>query len=164
MSNYALPMYGRANAARRCKVLDRAASVHHGADLYMLHVLPATTVTRFWFDRPTCVGNRLSAFHVVQRFSAPAGRCSSALYTCVRGLQRSLHNYMRRRVTSLGCKIKLFVDLWRGTTQRCPLSGYLWSVVGPVRSVRLATAVLMSEGQTVQHVPTILSCIESDPS
>ena len=29
-------------------------------------------------DRPTCVRNRLSAFHVGQGFSAPAGRCSSA--------------------------------------------------------------------------------------
>ena len=30
-------------------------------------------------DRPTCARNRLSAFQVVQGFSAPAGRCSSAL-------------------------------------------------------------------------------------
>ena len=30
-------------------------------------------------DRPTCGRNRLSAFQVVQGFSAPAGRCSSAL-------------------------------------------------------------------------------------
>ena len=30
-------------------------------------------------DRPTWVRNRLSAFQVVQGFSAPAGRCSSAL-------------------------------------------------------------------------------------
>ena len=29
-------------------------------------------------DRPTCVGNRLSAFQVIQRFSVPDGRCSSA--------------------------------------------------------------------------------------
>ena len=33
----------------------------------------------FTLDLPTCVCNRLSAFHVVQGFSAPAGRCSSAL-------------------------------------------------------------------------------------
>ena len=33
----------------------------------------------FTLDRPTCVRNRLSALHVVQGFSAPAGRCSSAL-------------------------------------------------------------------------------------
>ena len=33
----------------------------------------------FTLDRPTCVRNRLSAFQVVQGFSAPAGRCSSAL-------------------------------------------------------------------------------------
>ena len=33
----------------------------------------------FTLDRPTWVRNRLSAFQVVQGFSAPAGRCSSAL-------------------------------------------------------------------------------------
>ena len=33
----------------------------------------------FTLDRPTGVRNRLSAFQVVQRLSAPAGRCSSAL-------------------------------------------------------------------------------------
>ena len=31
----------------------------------------------FTLDRPTCVRNRLSAFQVVQGFSAPAGMCSS---------------------------------------------------------------------------------------
>ena len=37
----------------------------------------------FTLDRPTCVRNRLSAFQVVQRLSAPAGRCSSAMMlTC----------------------------------------------------------------------------------
>ena len=41
-------------------------------------------------DRPTCARNRLSAFQVVQGFSAPAGRCSSALmkvHTGVQGLE-----------------------------------------------------------------------------
>ena len=33
----------------------------------------------FTLDRPTCVRNRLSAFQVVQGFSAPGGRFSSAL-------------------------------------------------------------------------------------
>ena len=32
----------------------------------------------FTLGRPTCLRNRLSAFHVVQGFFAPAGRCSSA--------------------------------------------------------------------------------------
>ena len=59
----------------------------------------------FTLDRPTCVRNRLSAFQVVQGFSAPAG-----------------------------------------TTPRCPLSGCLSSVACRVRSVRLATALLMSDG------------------
>ena len=49
---------------------------------------------RFTLDRPTCVRNRLSAFQVVQGFSAPAGRCSSALILrCTlasRGSSRSL--------------------------------------------------------------------------
>ena len=56
----------------------------------MLHGLPDATVTgfstsenphfnMFTLDRPTCLRNRLSAFQVVQGFSAPAGRCSSAL-------------------------------------------------------------------------------------
>ena len=53
----------------------------------------------FTLDRPTCVRNRLSVVLVVQGFSAPAGRCSSALMlrcTLVpRGSSRSLHNSMR---------------------------------------------------------------------
>ena len=50
----------------------------------------------FTLDRPTCVRNRLSAFQVVQGFSAPAGRCSSALllrFTLAsRGSSISLHS------------------------------------------------------------------------
>ena len=42
--------------------------------------------------------------------------------------------------------IELFRDVRRGTTERCPLSGCLSSVVCRVRSVRLATALLMSDG------------------
>ena len=53
----------------------------------------------FTLDQPTCVCNRLSAFQVVQGFSAPAGRCSSALMLrCIlasRGSSLSLHNSMR---------------------------------------------------------------------
>ena len=53
----------------------------------------------FTLDRPTCVRNRLSAFQGAQGFSAPAGRCSSALMLrCTlasRGSSRSLHNSMR---------------------------------------------------------------------
>ena len=33
----------------------------------------------FTLDRPTCARKRSSAFQVIQGFSAPAGRCSSAL-------------------------------------------------------------------------------------
>ena len=35
---------------------------------------------------------------------------------------------------------------WRGTTPRCPLSGCISSVVCRVRFVRLATALMISDG------------------
>ena len=108
----------------------------------------------FTLDRPTCERNRLRAFQVVQGFSAPAGRCSSGLMLrCTlasRGSNRSLHSSMRAgfTVVLMGSVhlMKLFRDFRRGTTPRCPLSGCLWSVVCRVRSVRLATALLMSDG------------------
>ena len=76
----------------------------------------------FTLERPTCVRNRLSSFQVVQGFSAPAGRCSSVLL------------------------MKLFRDFRRGTTPRCPLSGFLSPVICRVRSIRLSTALLMPDG------------------
>ena len=108
----------------------------------------------FILDRPTCVCNRLSAFQVVQGFSAPAGRCASALMLrCTlasRGPSRSLHSSKRAVFTvvlmGLVHVIKLFRDLRRGTIPRCQLSGYLSSVACRVHSVRLATALLMSDG------------------
>ena len=108
----------------------------------------------FTLDRPTCVRSRLSAFQVVQGFSAPAGRCSSALMLrCTlasRGSSRSLHSSNRAAfAVVLMCLvnvIKLLRDLRRGTTPRCPLSGCLSSVACRVRSVRLATALLMYDG------------------
>ena len=108
----------------------------------------------FTLDRPTCVRNRLSAFHVVQGLSAPAGRFSSALmFRCTmasRGSSRSRHSSRRAAfaVVLMGLVhvIKLLRDLRRGTTPRCPLSGGLSSVACRVRSVRLATALLMSGG------------------
>ena len=97
----------------------------------------------FTLDRPTCVRNRLSAFQVVQGFSAPAGRCSSALmFRCTlasRSSSRSRHSSRRAAfaVVLMGFVhvIKLFRDLRRGTTPRCPLSGCLSSVACRVRSV-----------------------------
>ena len=85
----------------------------------------------FTLDRPTCVRNRLSAFQVVQGFSAPAGRCSSALmFRCTlasRGSSRSRHSSRRAAfaVVLMGLVhvIKLFRDLRHHTTPRCPLSG-----------------------------------------
>ena len=108
----------------------------------------------FTLDRPTCVCNRLSAFQVVQGFPAPAGRCSSALMlTCTlasRGSSRSLHSSKRAAfavvLMCLEHVVKLFRDLRLGTTPRCPLRGCLSPVACRVRSVRLATALLMYDG------------------
>ena len=108
----------------------------------------------FTLDRPTCVRNRLSAFQVVHGISAPAGRCSSALMLrCTlasRVSSLSLHSSKRAAfaVMLMGSVllIKLFRDFRRATTPRCPLSGCLSSVVCRGRSVRLATALLMSDG------------------
>ena len=108
----------------------------------------------FTLERPTCVRNRLSALHVVQGFSAPAGRCSSALMSrcplASRGSSRSLHSSKRAAfvVVSMGLVhvITLFRDLRRGTTLRCPLSGCVSSVACRVRSVQLATDLLVSDG------------------
>ena len=105
-------------------------------------------------DRPSCVRSLLSAFQVVSGFSAPAGRCSSALMSrCTlasRGSGRSRHSSKRAAfaAVSIGLVhvIKLFRDLRRGTTPRCPLRGCLSSVACRVRSVRLATALLMYDG------------------
>ena len=114
----------------------------------------------FTLDRPTCVRNRFSAFQVVQGFSAPAGRCSSALMSrCTlasRGSSRSLHSSKRAAfaVVLIGLVhvIKLFRDLRRGTTPRCPLSGCLSSIACRVRSVRLATALPNSMSVSVLSV------------
>ena len=105
----------------------------------------------FTFDRSTCVRNRLSAFQVVQGFSAPAGRCSSALMLrCTlasRSASRPLHSCMRAAFAMGAVHLRtLFRDFRRGTTPRCPLRGCLSSVVCRVRSVRLATALLVSDG------------------
>ena len=121
----------------------------------------------FTLDRPTCVRNRLSAFQVVQGFSAPAGSCSSALMSrCTlasRGSSRSLHSSKRVAfaVVLMGLMhvIKLFRDLRRGTTPRCPLSGCLSSVACRVRSVRLATALLMSNGAIPASTGRLLVCV-----
>ena len=108
----------------------------------------------FTLDRPTCVRSRFSAFLVVQGFSVPAGRCSSALMLrCTlasRGSSRSLHSSKRAAfaVVLMGLVhvIKLFRDLRGGTTARCPLSECLSFVSCRVRSVRVSTALLMSDG------------------
>ena len=72
------------------------------------------------------------------------------VHTGVQGSSRSLHNSKRTAfvVVLMGSVhlMKLFRDFRRGTTPRCPLSGCLSSIVCRVRSVRLATALLMSDG------------------
>ena len=103
----------------------------------------------FTLDRPTCVRSRLSVFQVVQGFSVPAGRCSSALMLrCTlasRGSSRSLHSTNRAAfaVVLMGLVhvIKLLRNLRRGTTPRYPLSGCLSSVACRVRSVRLHDSI-----------------------
>ena len=123
----------------------------------------------FTLDRPTCVRNRLSAFQVVQGYTAPGGRCSSALMlrcTLVStGSSRSLHNSMRAAfaVVLMGSMhlIKLFRDFRRGSTPRCPLSGCLSSVVCRVRSVRLATALLMPGGAIPASMGRLLVLVGS---
>ena len=108
----------------------------------------------FTLDRPSCVRNRLSAFQVVHGLSAPSGMCTSALTLrcplASRGWSRSLHSSTRAAfaVVLMGSVhlTKLFRDFRHGTTPRCPLSGCLLSVVFRVRSVRLATALLMYDG------------------
>ena len=109
-SNRALPMFGTADgdAVSRCQVLGRAGSVGQTSRCCMVCLMPQSHVSCslenphfniFTLDRPTCVRNRLSAFQVVQGFSAPAGRCSSGLMLrCTlasRGSSRSLHSSMR---------------------------------------------------------------------
>ena len=128
---------------------------------------PHFNIILFTLDRPTCVRNRLSSFQVVRVFSAPAGRFSSGLMLrCTpapRGSSRSLHNSMRAVfvVVLMGSVhlTKLFRDFKRGTTPRCPLSGCLRSVVCRVRSVRLATALLMSDGAIPASTGRLLVCV-----
>ena len=58
--------------------------------------------------------------------------------------------------------MKLFRDFRRGTTPRCALSGYLWSVVCCVRSIRLANALLMYDGAIPASAGRLLYLSASD--
>ena len=105
-----MPGTADGDAVSRCQVLERAGSVHHGQTSRCCTAC-LTTQSRVscslgnqhfnmsTLDRPTWVRNRLSAFQVVQGFSAPAGRCSSALMIrctlATKGSSRSLHSSMR---------------------------------------------------------------------
>ena len=92
--------------SRQCPSWGRPVGV--GGPCCMVCLMPQSQVSgslenphfkMFTLDRPTCVRNRLSAFQVVQGFSVPAGRCSSALMSrCTlasRGSSRSLHSSKR---------------------------------------------------------------------
>ena len=81
------------------------------------------------------------------------------VHTGFQGLESfspQLHaNIFRCRVDGLSAfEKKLFRDFRRGTTSRCPLSACLWSVVCRVRSVGLATVLLMSGGSIPASRPT----------
>ena len=111
--NCALPIPGTADGdvVSRWQALGRADSVHHGGQpcrCCMVCLMPQSQVScslenphfnMFTLDRPTCVRSRLSAFLVVQGFSVPAGRCSSALMLrCTlasRSPSRSFHSSKR---------------------------------------------------------------------
>ena len=116
--------------------------------------MPQSHFNMLSLDWPILYTQPVECLHVVQGVSAPAGRCSSALMLrCTlasRSSSRSLHNSMRAvfAVVLMGLVhlTKLFHYFRPGTTPRCPLSGCIWSVVCRVRSVRLATALLVSGG------------------
>ena len=102
----------------------------------------------FTLDRPTCARNRLGAFQVVQGFSAPAGRCSSALMKgtlASKGSSRSLHSSTRAAFAFSAFDEALpRFQAWHHSEMS--IEWVLWSVACRVRSVRLATALLMSDG------------------
>ena len=70
----------------------------------------------FTLDRPTCVRNRLSAFQVVQGFSAPAERCSSAHWRPGSRVVLSIASSFRCRVDGLRTFDEVFRYFRRGTT------------------------------------------------
>ena len=118
----------------------------------------------FTLDRPTCVRNRLSAFQVVQGFSAPAERRSSALMLrCTlapRGSSRYFHNSMPAAFAVVLMGSVHLRKLFRDFRRRCPLSGCLWSVVCRVRSVQLAMmSGIVSWGDTGGYMGRLLVCV-----
>ena len=128
----------------------------------------------FTLDRPTCVCNRLSAFQVVQGFSAPAGRWSSALMLrCTlasRGPNRSLHSSKRAVFTvvlmGLVHVIKLFRDLRHGTIPRSPwlavsvpydLPPLSWCLMGRFRRVRQTVGICRPQ-TSCDHSTGLIQC------
>ena len=115
----------------------------------------------FTLDRPTCVRNRLSAFQVVQGFSVPSGRCSSALTS--RGSSVSLHNDSSKRasfaVVLMGSGLlmmKFSVISGEAPPRDVHWVGAFSPVVCRVRSVQLATAL---DGAIPASTGRLLVCV-----
>ena len=92
-----------------------------------------------------------------------SGLMPSGCTLASRGSSRSLHSSTPAAfaVVLMGSVhlMKLFRDFRRDTTPRCPLSACLRSVVCRVRSVRLATALLMSGGVIPASTRRLLVCV-----
>ena len=107
----------------------------------------------FTLDRPTCARSRLSAFQVVQGFSASAGRCSSALMKVHTGVQGLESFSPQLHASSFRCCVNGFsafeealprFQAWHHSEMS--IDWVLWSVACRVRSVQLVTALLMPDG------------------
>ena len=78
------------------------------------------------------------------------------MFQGLESLSPQLHaSDFRRRVDGLHL-MKIFIDFRRGTTPICPLNGCLSSEICRVRSVRLATALLMPDGANPASMVTLL--------
>ena len=138
-----MPSAADGDAISRCQVLgEQAVSVMgQTSRCCMVSLMSQSQVScsfenphfnMLTLDRPTCVCDWSSAFQVVQGFSAPAGRCSSApMLRCTlasRGSSRSLHSSMRAAfaVVLMGPVhlMKLFREFRSGTSPRCSLSAF----------------------------------------
>ena len=106
----------------------------------------------FTLYRPTCVRNRLSAFQGVQGYSAPAGRCSSALMlrctVASRGSNCSLPNSsFGRCVDGLSRFAKALPRFQALYHSEMYIEWVPLAVVCCVRSVRFATAIIVPGGE-----------------
>ena len=135
----------------------------------MCHGLPDATVTRFLFVGKSPLQHVHSSQPVECLPRCPGVLCASwevffssdvKVHTGIQGLE-SFSPKLHASGVLVGSVqlMKLFRDFRRGTTPRCPLSGCLWSVVCRVRSVRLATALLVSDGAIPASTGRLLVCV-----